>query len=309
MTPDRDRRDATTEPGPRRRELLTAIGGLAVLGTAGAGSALAMWAPSEADGVPPEPAGGPPDGDGGRPANDLPSRTIQWRGQGSEHEQQDCPEAIGTWHWVLTPGGRPPFETVGELVVTFEGGLTRSVQGSQAGGGAYHFDVRKAGGGTVEAAAVEVTGGGDNALLTISDGACAEGTVRYWQVDVAEGEVREPPAYWPDDVMAALGNSIDGVTDNPSLRRQGTDGQLGDVDIDGAAFTFDDETEPATVTVDVEIAPEGDERDLHLAAWILPGPFDPDEVEAQTLHDSTVESFDGGEAGTLTVDVPPVPST
>lgn len=291
----------------RRRDVLRTIGGLAFVGTVGAGSAAARGPPGDTRGGPPGGEGGPPNATGNGPLNDenADERTILWQGQGSEHATQDCGEAVGHWHWILTPGGSTPYESVGELEVTFEDSSTQSVQGIQMGNGAYHFHVRKAGGGTIDSASVMVVGGGRNALLTISDGGCEEGGILHWQVDFGEGAVKDPPKYWPDDVMAALGNSVDGVTDNPSLRRQQTDGQLGDVDIVGNEFTFDDDGDPTEVTVTFDVESGGDSRDLHLSSWILPGAFDEDEVDQQTLHDSTVASFDGGDHGELTIDIPP----
>ena len=282
----------------QRRNVLKSIGGLAILGTAGTGTVFATGPPDDR-------GGGPPDDDRGPPDNDEPEeRTIEWAGQGSEHATQDCPGGVGVWHWVLTPGGSTPYESVGELTVEFADSPDQTVQGIQRGQGAYHFHVRSSGGGTVEAASVEVTGGGRNALLTISDGGCEDVGVLYWQVDFGEGDVKEPPEYYPDDLMAALGNSDDGVTDNPSLLRQATEGQLEDVDIDGNQFTFDDDDAPTEVTVEFAIDSDGESRDLHLSSWILPGEFDEDDIDQQERYDAKVEAFDGGESGELTIGIP-----
>ena len=195
---------------------------------------------------------------------------------------------------------------MGELVVTFDDGSEQAVTGSQKGNGrgAYHFDVRKSGGGTITAASVEVQGGGRNALLTISDGGCTDADVLYWQVDFGEGEVPDPPRYYPDDLMAALGNSVDGVTDNPSFERYQTEGQLADVTIVDREFKFDDENNPTEATVRFEIDEDGETRDLHIASFVLPGEYDGDEVDEQELFEKTVEEFDGGESGELTVELP-----
>lgn len=195
---------------------------------------------------------------------------------------------------------------MGELVVTFDDDSKQGVTGYQKGNGrgAYHFDVRKSGGGTITEASVEVQGGGRNALLTISDGGCTDADVLYWQVDFGEGEVPIPPRYYPDDLMAALGNSVDGVTENPSFERYQTVGQLADVDIIGRQFTFDDENNPTEATVTFEIDEGGDTRDLHVASFRLPGEWDDEEVDDQELYDSEVVSFDGGVRGELTVDLP-----
>jgi len=127
----------------------------------------------------------------------------------------------------------------------------------------------------------------------------------YWQVDFsADAAPPEPPSYWPDDLMAALGNSDDGVTQNPSLLRQSTDGQLGDVTIVDDEFKFDDEGNPTAVTVEFEIDEDGAVRDLHLASFTLPGPFDEDEIDQQELFDSTSGTYEGGDTGELTVSIP-----
>jgi len=139
--------------------------------------------------------------------------------------------------------------------------------------------------------------------LTVEEGADQEPV--YWQVDFAAGaEPPSPPSYWPDDLMAALGNSDDGVTQGPSLRRQQTDGQLGDVTITDNEFKFDDEGNPTEVTVEFEVDEDGEARNLHLAAFTLPGPFDEDEIDQQELFDSTSGTYEGGDTGTLTVSIP-----
>lgn len=288
----------------RRRNVLKTVGGLVVVGSVGTGQASAKGhSPGGGRGPPETDERGPPEGRG-QPGGELGERTIEWEGQGSEHATQDCAGTVGYWHWILTPGGSTAFESVGELEVTFEDESVQKVLGSQKGNGAYHFDVRKSGGGTVESAEVVVVDGGRNSLLTISDGECEEADTLYWQVDFGEGEVKDPPKYWPDDVMAALGNSDDGVTENPSFARFNSEGQLADVDIDGNSFTFDDEADPSQVTVEFTIDADGDTRDLHLSSWILPGEYDGNEVDQQEWYDSTVEEFEGGDHGTLTIDIP-----
>jgi hypothetical protein len=288
-----------------RRTVLKTIGGALLVG--GAGSAAA--------GGPPEDAG-PPDENGNRYGNENGNgqpedesqpteRTITWDGKrGSEHAEQDCDD-VAFWHWILTPGGPEEFVAVGPLEVTFEDGGSQTAQGTQKGNGAYHFYIRRSGGGEITDASVQVTGGGENALLTISDGGCEEAEILYWQVDFGEGPVKNPPSYWPDDVMAALGNSEDGVTENPSLLRARFDGQLADVDIVDNKFQFDDEGNPTEATVEFQL-PEGEDegRTLHISSWILPGEFDQDEIDQQQLEDSKAEYFESGESGSLTVDIP-----
>lgn len=103
-------------------------------------------------------------------------RTLDWDGQGSEHAEQNCSEnEEGFWHWILTPGGSTAIETDAVLEVQFEDESSATVEGYRPSGGeqgAVHFNVTKPGGGTVESATVTFTGGGDNPVLTISDGEC-----------------------------------------------------------------------------------------------------------------------------------------
>lgn len=125
-------------------------------------------------------------------------------------------------------------------------------------------------------------------------------------MDFGEGkEPPIPPNYWPEDLVAALGNSEDDSTENPSFGRQQTDGQLGDVTIEDQQFSFDDDDDPTEVTVNFEVDDDGEERDLHLAVFTLPGPYDPDEVDEQELYENESNSFEGGEGGSLTVGLPP----
>ena len=102
-----------------------------------------------------------------------PNRTIQWGGLGSENATQDCPDELGYWKWVLTPGGPEPLEEA-TLTVVFSDDTEQTVEGFFPGGGrgAIQFEVFKEGGGTVESASVEFSGGGANPRLTISEGRC-----------------------------------------------------------------------------------------------------------------------------------------
>lgn len=104
--------------------------------------------------------------------------------------------------------------------------------------------------------------------------------------------------------MAALGNSDDGITDNPSLLRQDTDGQLQDVTIVDRSFMFDDENNPTSATVVFELDEGAETRDLHVASYVIPGPFDSDEIDQQTIHDVDVGTYSGGDTGQLTVSIP-----
>lgn len=127
----------------------------------------------------------------------------------------------------------------------------------------------------------------------------------YWQIDFAEGtEPPTEPRYWPKDLMAALGNTENGVTRNPAPRRQNRTGQLGDVSIDGNQFQFDDPENPAEASVEFELDRDAEARDLHLAVFTLPGPFDEDEIDEQELFETTSDTFEGDDSGELTVSIP-----
>ncbi|MDR5671672.1 fibronectin type III domain-containing protein [Halalkaliarchaeum sp. AArc-GB] len=127
----------------------------------------------------------------------------------------------------------------------------------------------------------------------------------YWQVDFGAGEKPpEPPRYYPDDVVAALGNSADGVTENPSFRRKQTDGQLGDVRVADGSVSFADSDDPTEVSVAFELDEGAPERHLHLAVFVMPGPYDPAEVDEQELYEYASATYGGGDAGELSVSVP-----
>lgn len=102
-------------------------------------------------------------------------RELEWTGKGSENATLDCPGTDGYWHWILSPGGPTPPEPGAELTVTFDDGTTMSDTGERRSGGqkgAVHFDITKAGGGTVTAATVTFSGGSSNTILTISHSNC-----------------------------------------------------------------------------------------------------------------------------------------
>lgn len=126
----------------------------------------------------------------------------------------------------------------------------------------------------------------------------------YWQVDFAEGELPIPPYYHPRDLMAALGNSEDGSTSNPDTFRQNNQGELAEVEIVDNQFHFDDEDNPSEATVKFELEEDAEARELHLASFVLPGPFDYDEVDEQELFEVQTQTFEGGESGELTVELP-----
>lgn len=301
-----DRSDSREQSQRTRRETIRKIAvGSVVVGGSTAGFALG---PSSAaadvlNSVRERDPEGPPGGE--------EDRTLEWDGQGSEYATLECREGeTGYWKWILTPGG-PDSPENAVLTVTFEDETTETAEGYRPGGdrGAVHFDVFKTGGGTVESAYVEFDGGGRNPVLTISEAECREEPpevdLDYWQVDFGEGELPPlPPSYYPDDLMSALGGSGDGVTANPDPRRQRNVGQLGDVSILDRSFSFDDEGDPSEVSVEFAVQEGAPERELHLALFALPGPFDPDEIEDQVLVDVVSDAFDGGDTGELTLQIP-----
>ena len=149
---------------PTNRRAFLGGSGLAIVGLSGC---LGRYSTeSETDSSNTEPADG-----------ENHDRTLQWGGQGGEHAMQDCPGERGYWKWVLTPGGPTAIEAGAVLTVEFEDGSSETVDGYFPGGGqgAVHFDVFRDDGGTVESATVAFSGGGNNALLTISEGYCVEG--------------------------------------------------------------------------------------------------------------------------------------
>jgi hypothetical protein len=167
------------------------------------------------------------------------------------------------------------------------------------------FDARLANGGTVESAEVWVEGAGAGASLTITGSDCesVDGGISYWQVDFGPGEVREPPSYWPDDLMAALGNSENGVTQNPSLLRDRDDDQLGGLNI--GDFRFDDEDAPTEVFLEFDVlGGEDDPRPVHFAVFELPGPFELAEVEEQVLRNSSTRVINEGGTVGWWLDIP-----
>ncbi|MBV0901534.1 hypothetical protein [Haloarcula salina] len=129
----------------------------------------------------------------------------------------------------------------------------------------------------------------------------------YWQIDFGPGEAPPEPPYYAEndrDLMSALGNSEDGVEQNPSVLHQNRAGQLKNVTITGQSFTFDDPDDPTQVTVEFTVPEDGPNRTLHLASFTMPGPFNYSEVPQQELHATTSGTFSAGETGTLTISVP-----
>jgi len=80
--------------------------------------------------------------------------------------------------------------------------------------------------------------------------------------------------------MAALGNSADGVTENPSAGPWDGHGQFDDVTVVGSKFSFDDDESPTTATVEFEIHENGERQDLHVASFLMPGPFSLAEIDS-----------------------------
>lgn len=266
----------------RRRGVLKTVGTVAALGVTGTGTAMGRGGPGSDSGGPPgdDEPGGPPGDD---ESDDSGKRPIEWDGRrGSENATKYCPVGYeACWKWVLTPGGQPPLEDVGDLSVSFEDGTkVEGIEGEQGGqgrgNGAYQFEVCKRGGGTVDSAKVEdVVGGGPNAALTISEVECVRSNVAFWQIDFGEGEEPpDPPDYGdgPDLVMAAVGNSKD-ATWNPSFTqsRSYVDTVFGSDDTDDWEFEFDDEGENLeTVTVEFTVPEDEDVEPLHLAVFERP---------------------------------------
>lgn len=304
-----------TETFVNRRGVLKAAGTVAALGVGGVGSATAR------SGNGGNGNGGSNNGNGddrgGGPPEDPGERTIHWEGQGSEYAEKDCPpDEQACWKWILTPGGQPSLEGVGDLTVTFDDEVEKSVGGEQQGNGAYHFEVCRVGGGTIDSAEVDVGGGGPNSLLTISDVECVPAETLYWQIDFGTGDSPpEPPVYGDSEeelIMAAIGSS-DGVLYNPSCNQRR--GYI-DITTEEGNFDFDDEDDPTEVTIEFEIT-DGESRDLHLAVFTAP-PHDIDEddldgndcpigetqldVEDQVYYTHESDEFD--EEGSLTIDLP-----
>lgn len=102
-------------------------------------------------------------------------RVIQWGGMGSENATQACPGELGFWKWNLTRGGPTAIQEA-QLTVVFSDGETLTVPGFFPGGGegAIQFEVTRPGDGTIVSAFADFTGGGDNPVLTISEGECIE---------------------------------------------------------------------------------------------------------------------------------------
>ena len=290
----------------RRKVLIT--GGTAVVGGAALGIPTSANETGSSDSN---------SADDSREPNTSNERTVTWDGErGSEHATQDCGEGeIGYWHFILTRGGPTPIEEENAtLEVTWDDSETDTFDGEfrGQGQGALHFDVFRESGGTITEAKATFSGGGQNALLTISDGECLKDDKPprppkevYWQVDFGEGSNPPlPPRYYPNDGMFALGSGEDGVLDNPSHIRTQQDGQLGDVTIDDRSFSFDDDDNPTEVSVSFTVDEGAITRDLHLAVFTLPGPFTEDEIDDQELYDTVSDTYDGGDSDTLTLTLP-----
>ncbi|WP_436935618.1 hypothetical protein [Halovenus marina] len=240
---------------------------------------------------------------------ELP-RELHWGRAGAEHMALNCPDD-SYWKWVLSPGGSEPIEDA-TLTVHFEDEPTiTDLAGTVRDQGSVHFDaVQRAG--TVTDASVSFSGGGDDPTLTLSHSGCVPEPsyvpeLVYWQVDFGPGSAPpDPPLYGGNDLdlMAALGNSIDGITENPSAGPREGNGQLDDVHIVDERFSFDDEDEPTAVTVEFEIESGGEPRDLHLATFAMPGPFAMAELELQERRSLVSRTFEGGDHGQLTAPIP-----
>lgn len=125
----------------------------------------------------------------------------------------------------------------------------------------------------------------------------------FWRVCFAAGTEPPLPPRYDGDVVEAIG-CVDGVESNPDIRRQRTDGELGDVTVRFGEFVFDDEDDPSTATVTFEIAEGAPSRELHLAVFGFAGAFEDADPEDQRLFDTVSGRFDGGETGEFSVSVP-----
>lgn len=128
------------------------------------------------------------------------TRTLEWDGQrGSEFAEVDCDDVAAVWQWILTKGGPTPPDADGaELTVEFADGTTETAEGYRPGQGrgAVHFDVTKAGGGTVDGATAAFVGGNENTHLTISEVQCSE--VNPTETPT-ETEMPEEPTETPEE--------------------------------------------------------------------------------------------------------------
>ena len=233
------------------------------------------------------------------------TRTIEWDNRrGVSNAHAGCSTEYACWQWMLAAGGSPAVESVGDLTVTFTDGSTASASPTPGVGGVYRFEVCEPDVSQVRSASVELVGGGPNAQLTITDVTCISDDTTHWSVNFGAGEVPDPPRYYPDDLMAALGDSSSGVISNPDTNRQQSGGQLRDVVITDNALAFDDDEAPSEVSVTFTLDDEAPERDLHLAVYRMPGPFDPDRVEDHEYYDSVTQSASGGDTGSLSLSLP-----
>lgn len=264
------------------------------------------------------------EGPGRDPPEDAGPRDIEWDGErGKEYAELECADSeTGQWDLVLTPGGRPSLEGVGQLTVIFDDGYELSVSGEQRGEGAYHFTALRPGGGKIISATVPIDGGGPNAHLTISDGRCLPPEVQYWQVDFGEGDAPpDIPDYGDssqDLIMSAMGSS-NGVTWNPSfVQGRPYVGVNDSTDIDEWDFVIDDADEPREISVTFTIPDDTEDVPaFHLAVFTRPRQaFDTDpcedppgseeiDLDAQLLFRSKgADDLSPGDSETLTLPLP-----
>ena len=124
------------------------------------------------------------------------------------------------------------------------------------------------------------------------------------QVDFGVGSSPPQPPYYEDtDLVAALGNTGDGVTENPSFLQRRRQGELANVTIVGGSFTFDDPNGPTTVTVRFRLAEGAEPRTLHLAAFV-PGPFECEEIDERELFRIKSVRIEPGKTKSSTVAIP-----
>jgi hypothetical protein len=66
----------------------------------------------------------------------------------------------------------------------------------------------------------------------------------------------------------------------PLCRSLGWTRQFDDVTVVGSKFSFDDDESPTTATVEFEIHENGERQDLHVASFLMPGPFSLAEIDS-----------------------------
>jgi hypothetical protein len=127
--------------------------------------------------------------------------------------------------------------------------------------------------------------------------------ILYYQVDFVEEDLPiEPPRYGGEGLISAMvGNSEDGKVDERKFSKA-------DLLADGD-WRISVSSDGTTASVDFEVVEQPDEP-LLLASYEMPGPTalsgSRPEIDLQQLVDYEVDSFDEGDTGSLTVDLPQI---